>query len=201
MEGCSTDLSASDRGIFYSLLLKHADIFASLTADFGRTDKVCHSIDIGTAPPIRQPARRISPHRREEVKTLLEQMLEKGVVEPSSSPWASPVVLVRKKDGSMRFCIDYIESLTKSLEKTLTPYRASMLPWTLSTVHIGLRLSTCLVATGRSRWRRLTRRRPPSALRRASITSGLCPSGCVTPQPVSNASWTSCCQGCSGPNA
>ena len=107
VEGCSTDLSASDRDIFYSLLLKHADIFASSTVDFGRTDKVRHSIDTGTAPPIRQPARRISPHRREEVKTLLEQMLEKGVVEPSSSPWASPVVLVRKKDGSMRFCINY----------------------------------------------------------------------------------------------
>ena len=97
--------------------------------------------------------------------------------------------------------VSTIESLTKSPEKTLTPYRASMLPWTLSTVHIGLRFSTCLVATGRSRWRRLTRRRPPSVLRRASITSGLCPSGCVTPQPLSNGSWTSCCQGCSGPNA
>ena len=107
VDGCSTNLSAGERDLFYGLLLKHADVLASSTADLGRTDKIHHRIDTGTAQPIRQPVRRISPHRREEVKVLLEQMLANGVVEPSSSPWASPVVLVRKKDGSMRFCIDF----------------------------------------------------------------------------------------------
>ena len=107
VEGCSTSLSTGERDTFYSLLLKHADVFASSTADLGRTDKVRHRIDTGTAHPVRQPVRRISPHCREEVKTLLDQMLARGVVEPSSSPWASPIVLVRKKDGSARFCIDY----------------------------------------------------------------------------------------------
>ena len=56
---------------------------------------------------MRQPVRRVPPHRREEVRTLMEEMLERGVVEASTSPWASPVVLVKKKDGSTRFCIDY----------------------------------------------------------------------------------------------
>ena len=107
VDGCSMNLSEGERDLFFSLLLKHADVFASSTAGLGRTNKVRHHIDTGTAQPIRQTVRRISPHRREEVKALLEQMLAKGVVEPSSSPWAAPVVLVRKKDGSMRFCIDY----------------------------------------------------------------------------------------------
>ena len=103
MGNCSTELSPEEREIFYNLLLKNADVMASSTEDLGRTNKLCHHIDTEQAAPIRQAVRRISPHRREEVKRLL---LKQGVVQPSSSPWASPVVLV-KKDGSTRFCIDY----------------------------------------------------------------------------------------------
>ena len=97
VEGCSMNLSEGERDIFHSLLFKHADVFASSTADLGRTNKVRHHIDTGTAQPIRQAVRRISPHCREEVRALLEQMLAKGVVEPSSSPWASPVVLAHQE--------------------------------------------------------------------------------------------------------
>ena len=61
----------------------------------------------GDAYPIRQPVRRISPKQREEVCTLIQDMLKDGVIEKSTSPWASPIVLVRKKDGSTRFCVDY----------------------------------------------------------------------------------------------
>ena len=98
---CSTELSPEEREIFYNLLLKNADVMASSTEDLGRTNKLCHHIDTGQAAPIRKAVRRISPHRQEEVKRLLDQMLKQGVVQPSSSPWASPVVLV-KKDGSTR---------------------------------------------------------------------------------------------------
>ena len=140
VEGCSADLTGGERDIFFSLLLKHADVFAASTADLGRTNKVHHRIDTGTARPIRQPVRRISPHHREEVKTLLEQMLAKGVVEPSSSPWASPVVLVRKKDGSMRFCIDYrkLNEVTKK-----DAYPLPRIDTTLDTLH-GSRWFTAL---------------------------------------------------------
>ena len=101
------ELSPGEKQIFYELLHTHADVLASSTADLGRTSKLQHKIDTGNSPPIRQAVRRLSPHRREEVKQLLSEMLARGVIEPSSSPWASPVVLVRKKDGSTRFCVDY----------------------------------------------------------------------------------------------
>ena len=74
----------------------------------GRTTKLQHSINTGPAPPIRQAVRRLPPPRRKEVQELLTSMLKSEVVQPSSSPWASPIVLVKKKDNSFRFCVDYV---------------------------------------------------------------------------------------------
>ena len=93
--------------MFFRLLLSYADVFAVSTTDLGYTDKLQHSIHTGNAPPTRQPVRRFSPHRRDEVRTLLNEMLEKEVIEPSTSPWASPIVLIIKKDGSTLFCMDF----------------------------------------------------------------------------------------------
>ena len=101
------DLSEDERQKFFNLVCRYADIFAGSTAELGKTSKLKHSIDTGTAPPIRQPVRRIPPQRRSEVQQLIDDMLNKGVIERSTSPWASPIVLVRKKDGTIRFCVDY----------------------------------------------------------------------------------------------
>ena len=76
-------------------MLKCATLFAGSGDELGRTDVV------------KQPPRRLLFHMREEADKLLEDMLKRGVVEPSSSPWASGVVFVKKKDGSTRFCVDY----------------------------------------------------------------------------------------------
>ncbi len=94
-------VSQSEREQLYNLLLGYADIFASSDADLGRTGKLKHSIDVGDNNPIRQPVRRVPPYRREELQEHLQDMLSRDVIQPSTSPWASPVVLVQKKDGTM----------------------------------------------------------------------------------------------------
>lgn len=66
-----------------------------------------HGINTGSAASIRQPPRRQPFGKRDIEKQEIEKMLEKGVIEPSNSPWASPIVLVAKKDGTTRFCVDY----------------------------------------------------------------------------------------------
>jgi hypothetical protein len=57
--------------------------------------------------PIRQAARRVPIHCQPVVDAKMAKMKKWGAIRPSASPWASPIVLVRKKDGSTRFCIDY----------------------------------------------------------------------------------------------
>ena len=59
-----------------------------------------HNIDTGIANPIRQPPRRLPFNQREEIHWLLDGMLSRGVIETSQGPWSSPIVLVKKKDGS-----------------------------------------------------------------------------------------------------
>ena len=97
-------LDNTQKEYLYELLLSYGDIFARNKTDFGRTSKIKHSIDTGEAAPIRQHVRRVPPARREEMKKLLDDMLKKDVIRPS---WASPIVLVLKKYGSMRLCVDY----------------------------------------------------------------------------------------------
>ena len=115
VEAAGESLNGLEKEQLYCLLAKYADIFAACSSDLGRTDKVKHQIDTGSSAPIRQQVRRVPPARREEVKKLLKDMLAQDVIQPTNSPWASPVVLVRKKDGSTRFCVDYrkVNSITR----------------------------------------------------------------------------------------
>ncbi|KAG5885995.1 hypothetical protein JTB14_025389 [Gonioctena quinquepunctata] len=81
----------------------------------GRTNVVQHKTDTGGARPIRQSARRLPLAKKEEADKIVSDMGKEGVIEPSDSPWSSPVVLVKKKDGSTRFCVDYrqLNNVTK----------------------------------------------------------------------------------------
>ena len=104
---CVDSLTATEKDELHQLLCQFSDLFSTGSNDLGCTELVRHEIHTGDAKPIRQPPRRLPLARREEAENILSEMREQGVIEPSASAWSSPVVLVRKKDGSTRFCIDY----------------------------------------------------------------------------------------------
>ena len=99
-------LTDAQQSQLYSLLLSYADLFALNEEELGRTGIIKHHIDTGDAPPVRVPPRRLPKQRQDEATKLLQHMLDK-IIERSQSPWSAPVVLVRKKDGTARFCVDY----------------------------------------------------------------------------------------------
>ena len=89
------------------LLIEFQDVFSKGDNDIGRTNDVEHSIDTGSQHPIRQRPRKHPLGQRTEIKRQVSELLDKGLIEPTDSPWASNIVLVRKKDGTQRFCVDY----------------------------------------------------------------------------------------------
>ena len=106
-ENAQENLTSEQSEQVKTLLMKHKDVFAKNKTDLGRTDIVKHKINTGTAAPVKQHPRRLPLSKRELVREEISKMLKQGIIEPSQSPWSSPVVLVQKKDGSTRFCVDY----------------------------------------------------------------------------------------------
>ena len=88
------------------LLCNYADIFSKNDLDLGKCNILKHKIQLTDQQPFKERYRRIPPHLFEEVKQHLHDIIEVGAIRKSSSPWASAVVLVRKKDGGLRLCID-----------------------------------------------------------------------------------------------
>ena len=82
-------------------------MFAESDTDLGCFNGIKHKIDTGDAKPIQQPMRRTPIGSEEEEKKHLDSMLESKIIQPSMSDWAAPPVLVRKKNGGVRWCIDY----------------------------------------------------------------------------------------------
>ena len=92
---------------FRQLLDKYHSVFATSPTDLGITSVIQHEIDTGDARPIRQAPRRPPKAFEHEEEQAIREQLAAGVLRESKSPWASPVVFVRKKDGSARPCVDY----------------------------------------------------------------------------------------------
>ena len=99
-----------------TLLEKYHDCFSLSETERGQTDLVQFEIETGDAAPCKQRPRRMPFAVREEVSRQLRKMQEAGVIQPSKSPWSSPIVLVRKRDGTHRFCVDYrqLNAVTKT---------------------------------------------------------------------------------------
>ena len=88
-------------------LQDHSDVFSKSEYDLGRTDLIKHTIDTGTNKPFKQQLRRHPMAYLPIIDEHVEEMVAHGIVEPTTSPWSSNVVLVRKQDGSLRFCVDF----------------------------------------------------------------------------------------------
>ena len=90
-----------------SLLKEYHNIFSLEKCDVGHTKAAKHKIVLKdpNTPPFKERFCRIPPPQLDEVHAHLKMMLDAGVIWPSNSPWCNAVVLVRKKDGSLRFCI------------------------------------------------------------------------------------------------
>ena len=101
-----TDLGKVSQKRLRDLFERYADVFSRHPGDIGPTNRTRHRIDTGDATPIKQRPRRIPLKVRDQVEKQKEKMLQDGIIEESESPWCSPVVLVRKKDGTFRFCVD-----------------------------------------------------------------------------------------------
>ena len=88
------------------LFREFSDVFSQGEDDLGNTPLLEHAIETH-GPLLRQPYRRQNPAVHREEMAQVQQMLSSNVIRPWNSPWASPVVMVRKKDGSLRFCVDF----------------------------------------------------------------------------------------------
>ena len=89
------------------LVLSYHDIFALDKNELGCTSIVEHEIHVIDSEPFKERFRRIPPPFLEEVCTSLRDMLDSGAIRPRPSPWCNAIMLVRKKDGILRFCMDF----------------------------------------------------------------------------------------------
>ena len=91
------------------LLMEFHHVFSLEEGEMGCTDTTEHVIELleGEDIPFKERFRCIVPHKVEEVRQHIQEMLDGGAIRPSQSPWCNAVVLVRKKDGTLRFCIDF----------------------------------------------------------------------------------------------
>jgi len=102
-------LSETQEKSFKEFLGRNADVFALKGGTLGRTHLMEHTIDTRSATPIKQAPRRLPPFKRDEVDKQVDDLLTQGRIEPSNSPWSSPVVLAKKRDGPYRLCIDRLQ--------------------------------------------------------------------------------------------
>ena len=100
---------------FKWMLMEHHHIFSLDKNEIGCTDTAEHIIELMGDEPFKEWFRRIAPPLLEEVRENLQDMLDGGAIQPSKSPWCNAIVLVQKKDRTLRFCIDFqkLNSRTK----------------------------------------------------------------------------------------
>ena len=101
------NLEGEECVVLQKLLSDYGDVFASHDFDLGEFSTIMHRIDTGDSPPVRHGLRRTPLGFQGEEEAHLNLMVENGIIQPSASEWAAAPVIVKKKDGKYRYCIDY----------------------------------------------------------------------------------------------
>ena len=115
------ELPEDQRRVLKDLVRRYPDVFTDMP---GETDVIQHQIRLTDDTPIRCNPYPLPYAMREELRNEVDIMLEMGVVRPSTLPYASPIVMVKKKDGSNRVCVDF-RKLNKITEVDPEPMRTA----------------------------------------------------------------------------
>src|SRR5271163_271741 len=107
VEDATDKLGVEERQQLKEIVRSYSDVFSSGEYDLGQTDLARHEINTGDAKPVKQALRRQPFAHLDAIDKQVNDMLTAGIIEPSQSPWVANVVMVTKKDGSPRFCVDY----------------------------------------------------------------------------------------------
>ena len=107
LELSAPGVTGNDLNDLRALVQEFRDVFALTNDELGCTNVVEHRIETGESPPKKIPPRRAGLPKVEIIREEVNAMLDKGIIRPSQSLYSFPVVLVKKKDGSVRVCIDY----------------------------------------------------------------------------------------------
>lgn len=126
-------------------LYEYADVFQLPGQALGNTPLVKHVIETGGHAPIAQRPYRVPQSRRKALKENIDEMLNEGIIRPSTSPWASPVVIVDKPDGSIRICCDYRKLNSVS---QFDPYPLPLITETLDSLGNARHFSSLDLASG-----------------------------------------------------
>ena len=97
----SVNLVQEQKNKLAELLIKYQDSFAKSKTEYGKCSVLKHKIDTAEAAPVRQPLRRTPQAFEGEEEKYIQEQLKAGVIQPSSSAWSSPIVMVRKKTGDV----------------------------------------------------------------------------------------------------
>lgn len=111
------ELTEEQKQRLAELIIENKKLFAKSLKDLPGTTLVHHRIDTGDNPPQRTRCYRYPPRAKQEIDKQIDDMLEAGIIEPSESMWGAPIVLVKKKSGEFRMCVDFrkLNSVTKQI--------------------------------------------------------------------------------------
>ena len=113
---CLDGLESGDAIRVATLVRQYDSVFSKGPLDVGRCDLIPHEIRVTDAAPVNSAYHRVPPHMVDEVNTLLQGFLDQGLIRRSSSNYASAIVLVKKKSGALRLCVDYRQLNAKCLK-------------------------------------------------------------------------------------